>query len=296
MKKLLVTGASGFLGWHVCRFAQSEWNVLGTVFSHKVDSRDINIVNIDLTDSNGLKRLFINFKPDAVIHTAAAANPDFCQEHPGRTRRINVDATIHLAELCSDKSIPFLFTSTDLVFDGLNAPYVETDSVSPVSFYGEQKAAAEKRVLSIYPIAVVCRMAIMFGSAGPCSESFIQPMIRAAKEGRIMNLFTDEFRTPVNIRDAVAGLFLSLDSISGILHLGGRERVSRYDFGKKMSKLIKSPHVRLNPCKQVDVKLPAPRSKDVSFDISKAESVGFNPGTLVDALQEILQTESRYDQ
>jgi len=289
MKKLLVTGASGFLGWHVCRFAQNGWNVLGTFLSHKIDGRGFHTIEADLTDSKDLKKLFMDFKPDAVIHAAAAANPDFCQENKSLAHRINVDATINLAGLCAEYDIPFLFTSTDLVFDGSNAPYTETDSVSPVSFYGEQKAAAEIGILNIYPRAAICRMAIMFGPSGPCSESVIQPMIRAAKEGRALHLFADEFRTPLSSRDAVSGMFLTLTNVSGIIHLGGRERVSRYDFGVKLSNIMQVPHVKLIPCSQADVKLPAPRSKDVSFDISKAESIGFDPGSLVESLQDILQ-------
>ena len=81
MKKLLVTGASGFLGWNICRDAGKEWSIFGTVFSNPVEIAGVNIIKIDLTDYKALKILFNKIRPDAVIHTAAAANPNYCQEN-----------------------------------------------------------------------------------------------------------------------------------------------------------------------------------------------------------------------
>ena len=78
MKKLLVTGASGFLGWNICQMAKNEWTIFGIVCSHPVEIVGVNIVKIDLTDFNEMKRTFRNIRPDVVIHTAAKTNPNFC--------------------------------------------------------------------------------------------------------------------------------------------------------------------------------------------------------------------------
>ncbi|RJQ14174.1 MAG: NAD(P)-dependent oxidoreductase [Nitrospiraceae bacterium] len=288
MKKLLVTGASGFLGWNICNLAGKEWDVCGTVFSHPVEIAGANILKVDLTDYGEMKKVFNEIRPDAVIHTAAAADPNYCQSNRAETRRTNVDASVNIAGLCSDAGTPFVFTSTDLVFDGLNAPYREDDPVSPINIYGEQKVTAEREILKRYPDAAVCRMALMFGLSGPSSESFIQPMLRAMREGRELRLFVDEIRTPISAATAVWGLLIALQKAKGLLHLGGSERISRYDFGRLMANVFGVPDAKLVQCRQKDMTMAAPRAPDVSFDNSKASALGFSPLPLRDELTAII--------
>lgn len=285
MKKLLVTGVSGFLGWNICQTAKKEWRVFGTVFSHSLEIEDISIIKIDLTNFMELSRIFLQICPDAVIHTAAQSDPNYCQLHRAESERINVDASIHIAQLCADHSVPCVFTSTDLVFNGLNAPYRESDPVCPVSFYGEQKVLAEGGMLRYYPATAVCRMALMFGVSGPCATSFIQPMLSAMREGRELRLFVDEFRTPLSARAAVEGIFLALERASGILHLGGIERISRYNFGKLLMKTLDIDTAKLLPCSQKDIAMAAQRPPDVSLDSTKALIMGFKPLPLIRELK-----------
>ncbi|GAN32139.1 MAG: NAD(P)-dependent oxidoreductase [Candidatus Brocadia sp. AMX2] len=284
MKKLLVTGASGFLGWNICQAAKNKWKTFGTVFSHPVGIAGVNIVKINLADFYELKKLFQETNPDAVIHTAANSDPNFCQIHRTESQKINVAASVHIAALCADYNIPCVFTSTDLVFNGLNAPYREEDPVCPVNFYGEQKVLAEKGMLKYHPLVAICRMALMFGISGPGAKSFIQPMTETMREGRELRLFVDEFRTPVSGKTAVSGIFLALEKARGLLHLGGIERISRYDFGKLLMETLNIREARLIPSRQKDVVMPAPRPPDVSLDSSKAFALGFKPFLLSEEL------------
>lgn len=281
MKKLLITGASGFLGWNLCQQAQSQWQVYGTYYNHCVEIPRVNLIKIDLTDLNRLQQLFSDIRPDAVIHTAAASKPNYCQTHPEISYAINVTASINIAHLCAQYEIPCAFTSTDLVFDGYSPPYTESDRVSPVSYYGEQKVAAEQKMLEIYPAIAVCRMPLMFGQSSPVSESFLQTFIRDLQAGKKLNLFTDEFRTPVSAKTASQGLLLTLDQeISGILHLGGKDRICRYDFGLLLADILNLPSHLIEPGKQQDVIMPAPRSPDTSLDSTKAFNLGYQPRSL----------------
>ena len=290
MKKLVITGANGFLGWNICRLAKDRWHLFGTVYSHPVEIPKVTTLKIDLTDLFELKRLFEEVRPDAVIHTAAASDPNFCQVNPDLSYGINVEASVNIALLCSDYMIPYLFTSTDLVFDGLNAPYRESDPVCPVNVYGEHKAQAEERILKAYPQSTVCRMSLMFGLSGPVAKSFIQPMLLAMQAGRELNLFVNEFRTPLSAATAVRGLFLSLNKVSGIIHLGGKERISRYDFGKLIQRIFRFENAKIRPCKQEEVHMPALRPADVSLDSSKALALGFRPLPLIEELQNIYES------
>jgi dTDP-4-dehydrorhamnose reductase len=290
MKKLLITGANGFLGWNMCRLAKGTWHLFGTVYSNQVEIPNVNTIKIDLTNHSELKRLFEEVRPDAVIHTAAASDPNYCQVNPDVSYGINVKASVNIALLCSDYMIPYVYTSTDLVFDGLKAPYRESDPVCPVSAYGEHKAQAEERILRAYPQSAVCRMSLMFGLSGPVAKGFIQPMLLAMKEGRELSLFVNEFRTPLSAGAAVVGLFLALNKVHGVIHLGGKERISRYDFGKLVQRIFKFADAKIKPCTQDDIHMAALRPADVSLDSSKAAALGFRPLPLVEELQNIYES------
>ena len=179
MKRLLVTGASGFLGWNLCRIASRQWHVTGIRFSTLCQAPKVKMIAVDLCDRHSAKRLFDTVRPDALIHAAAAATPGYCQKHPADTYRTNVEASVTLATLCAQYQIPCVFTSTDLVFDGLNPPYSETDPLSPTSVYGRQKVLAEQRMTAYYPDTTICRMALMFGAAPPGAGNFLQTILTA---------------------------------------------------------------------------------------------------------------------
>ncbi len=284
MKKLLITGASGFLGWNLCQLAKSSWDIYGTYFAHAVQIPGINAVKVDLGDFAALEGIFQLIQPDAVIHLAAQSSPNYCQNYPQESQLINVTASCNLAGLCADYSIPCVFTSTELVFDGLNPPYRETDPVCPVNFYGEQKVMAELGMLARYPLTAICRMPLMFGVATPTASSFIQPFIETLRGGKELNLFIDEFRTPASVNTAAQGLLLALETVNGIIHLGGKERVSRYDFGRLLVEVLQLPD-GLKACRQKDLKMPAPRPADVSLDSSKAFALGYAPLSLREELE-----------
>ena len=104
-----------------------------------------NVRYLDLTDFDAVRREFQKDKPQLIIHCAAVSTLAAAQANPDLARRVNVDVTALLAGLAAD--IPFVFFSSDLVFDGRKGNYVETDAVNPIHVYGETKLAAEQIVL-----------------------------------------------------------------------------------------------------------------------------------------------------
>ncbi len=290
-KRLLVTGAGGFLGGNLCRLALREWEVFGTVFSRPAEIPGVKILRADLTDSRQREEMFRKIRPQAVIHAAAAAAPNFCQLHPEESEKINVDAAVALAGLCAARDLSFVFTSTDLVFDGLHPPYAEDDPVAPVSVYGEQKARAELGVLAAGPKTCVCRLSLVFGRSLTASPGFLRPVLEALRQGREQRLFTDEFRTMVSVTGAAAGLLLmTAKGRSGIFHLGGPERISRYRFGLLLAETFGLAPALVVPCRRRDVPMPAPRPADVSLDSRRAQTLGFRPLPLREEL-DIMRTE-----
>lgn len=308
MRTLLITGVSGFLGWNIARIARHNWQVMGTYFTtrrHIAQSAfaAIETGRIDLTEFREMREMLSTVKPAAVIHTAALADPNYCETHPTESFRINVEAARNLAGLCGDREIPFVFTSTDLVFDGTKPPYSEDDPVMPINVYGEHKALAEMEILDRYAMAAICRMPLIFGLPSPTHDSFLQWMIDKMQRGDKVPLFKDEYRTPVDAASAAKGLLMIMSShlpeaedeerapIFGRLHIGGRERMSRYEFGRLVDDVLRLPGARLEPVSLGDIALPAQRPPDVALNSNKAYELGYDPLSVREALINLLKRE-----
>ena len=285
LPKLLVTGASGNLGYWICRLAMKSWAVTGVHWQHDLKMDGVRSAQADLTDAEAVDHLLNAIEPQAIIHAAADSQPARCETHPEATRRVNVDVPEKLAALCADLQIPFLFTSTDLVFDGLDAPYAEQDTVTPVCVYGRQKADAEDAVLKMNGKALVCRMPLMIGVGPAVSSSFSMQMLRSIRCGDPLRLLTDEFRTPVSYVDAAKGLLTILGKARGRLHMGGRNRVSRYEMGLLMAKQLGVAPTMIQPVTLESLNLAVPRSPDCSLVSDTAYALGYDPAPLSAAIQ-----------
>ncbi|TVQ07824.1 MAG: SDR family oxidoreductase [Leptolyngbya sp. DLM2.Bin27] len=286
--RLLVTGASGFLGWHLCRAAQAVWQVEGTYHRHSPQSLPgVTLHGIDLGDLDAIAPWLDAIAPAAVIHTAALSQPNRCEQDPAQSYRVNVEATGVLAEFCARHQIPFVFTSTDQVFDGQSPPYSEASPPSPINLYGRHKAEAEVLVQTLHPTAAICRLPLLYGPPSPTAECFLQGFLRNLQAGQPLHLFTDEFRTPAYVEDVAAGLLLALEKAPGLLHLGGPERLSRYDFGLRMAEVFGIDPNWLIPGKQADVTMPARRPADVSSDSQKAFALGYRSRGIVAGLKAV---------
>lgn len=290
MPKLLVTGASGFLGWNLCQLAATEWDVFGVYHLRSLTIPNTTILKADLTNTQELQHLFQTIQPDAVIHLAAESSPNRCQANPETSHRINVTVSIDIANLCAEADRPFVFASSDQVFNGLTPPYREDDPLSPVNLYGEQKAQAEREILKCHPTATICRMPLMFGAAPPTATSFLQPFLQTLRNRQDLKLFIDEVRTPVSGTTAAKGLLLALQKVQGYIHLGGKERISRYDFGQLMVEIFDLPADGLKASHQRDVKMLASRPPDVSLDSSKAFALGYSPASVREELERLRES------
>jgi dTDP-4-dehydrorhamnose reductase len=284
--KLLITGASGFLGRSVlAELAQAHdfWMPIGL---GRRSGSDSNSVSFDLTNSAATIALLNSIAPAAILHLAAEANPGRCEADPVTSAVINVAASATIAQYCADRDIPLVFTSTDLVFpgplDAHRSAYRETDAIGPLNTYARQKAEAELAVLSHCPRAIVCRMPVMFGLG---ASNFMATLVEGLKTGRSVSLFADEYRTPVSGEAAARGLLQAIgwardDRHRGLLHLGGPDRLSRYEFGLLLAEVLGYDRGLLRPCDQADVPGLGPRPQDVALDSGVAYGLGFAPGSV----------------
>jgi len=280
MKHILLTGASGFLGSYFCHLYADQYDIQAIYNDNPVQNKHVNSHKVDLSDFQGLESLFKKIKPDEVVHLAALSDPNYCEINPLESEKINIEVSENIAGLCKEAKIPFLFTSTDLVFDGKNAPYKESDVPAPVSIYGLHKSIAEQSILDIYPMATVCRLPLMFGKSYSAKEGILQYMLTKMASGETLNLFTDEYRTFASVRDICNGIMTCLEYEGDVFHLGGSERMSRYDFGLLVCDVFGFDKSLLIKSKQKEVKMAAARPKDVSMINARATGIGWNPGNI----------------
>jgi dTDP-4-dehydrorhamnose reductase len=267
--------------------ARSRYTVVGVSNTRPCEIPGVTVLPCDLRQPAAIADLFLKTSPDAVIHLAAVADPNFCETHKAEAAFINIAASVEIARHCSKRAIPCVFTSSDLVFDGNHPPYNETDAIAPVNIYGEQKATAEREMAAAWPQTIICRMPLMYGDAPAHAKSFIHPFIKALCSGNELKLFTDEYRTPVCAADAAAGLLLALEHAPpGILHLGGPQRLSRFDMGLLLAQALRIS-ANITPCLQRDVPMTARRAADVSLDSAKAQALGFAPAPMAQTLERL---------
>lgn len=287
-EKVLITGASGFLGYNLARSIQHEYEVIACYHKYPVLIDNVTACRTDLSDSNQVSQTIQKFRPDIIFHLAAMSTPSLCEKNPLLSYEINVCATRFLVEAAQEINAQLVFTSSDLVFDGENAPYRESDPPNPVNRYGRQKAEAEQVVMN-YKNGTVCRMPLMFGDKAPNSGSFIQPMIQFLRANQKLNLFEDEIRTPLSAAKAVEGLMLIAERNPRLVHLSGNQSINRYDFGVLLCSLLDINTDLLRKRKLEDFSFEASRPANTSMDNTLARSMGFHPGELTQELEAIIK-------
>jgi len=231
--RVLLTGASGYLGRYLVRELEVRGLGVQTLGRHDCD------LTVDLGDLDALAAAVAKAAPRWVLNCTAMADMAACQEDPQLAARINGKAPAVIARSAPGR---FLQVSTDLVFAGDDAPYKSSAKPRPLSVYGMTKAEGEK-VLARNERGVVVRVPLLFGPSQDQRRGATDMLLRAIREKQAVVLFIDEFRTPLHVADAARGLvdILLDEAITDIRHLGGYERLSRFDLAMRFAKVKDLP-------------------------------------------------------
>jgi dTDP-4-dehydrorhamnose reductase len=286
MKKLLVTGASGFLGWNLCRSPQKEWDIVGSYHQH-LDGLypGTKGIQLDLLDANQVRKTIEEIKPDAVLHLAANSSTGFCEKHPEISRKINVEATGILAQYCQAKSIPLVFTSSSQVYDGRQLMYTDATPCNPINAYGQQKVTAEKIIQQCFPEAAIARIALLFGHQGPTAYCFMTVWLAKWETGEEVTVFYDEVRSFLSGNSAVEALLLLLrERVSGVYNVGGADAMSRYDFAKLLSKTFGFENARIKKMSRLDIPGGDKRPASLILGNEGMKGLGFKPRLIAEEL------------
>lgn len=267
--RLLITGAGGLLGAYLLRELRERNDIVAWGSLRGGERFGFRLRPIDLADANAVANAFREDRPDVILHTAALSRIADCWHDPIRARDVNVGSTATLARLADDAGVKIVFVSTDLVFDGEHAPYREDDAPSPVSVYARTKHEAEEAALAA-PGAAVVRVSLLYGPSLHDKQTFFNEQATALRAGGPIMLFRDEWRTPLDLITAARALLAVAESgFSGLLHVGGPERLSRLEMGSRLAAFFGVNPTGIVATDRAAVSGPEPRPRDVSLDSSR---------------------------
>ena len=295
-KRLMITGCSGNLGFPLAQLATQNHEVLGLYHNLAISIPGVETLSLDLNSTDELVKLCGDWAPDYVIHCAALSNPNLCEENPELSFQLNVQVSKSLLAACETAQSRLIFTSTDLVFDGLEGNYSEMSRVNPTNVYGQHKRLVEEILLGANGQHWVCRMPLMFGR-NPHKESMVDGMLTKLAANESMSLFADEYRSMVSYDVAAKGILQLVSSLDcgwqqnqSLIHLGGCESISRYEFGRQLASVFNFDAGLVLPGRQVDVPMSAHRPPDASMKSLYCSEIGFYPGSV---LQQIVDMKSQ---
>ncbi len=285
--RILVTGAGGSLGAYVLQ-TLAEGGVELVAWGREPGQvrSGVALQAVDL-EATGLEAGLDEAMPDVVLHLAAVSSAEAARLDPGRAGRVNVEATARIARWSERHGRRLVFTSTDLVFDGSKAWNREADPAEPVLAYGRTKREAESLVTSTSR-GLVARVSLLYGFSRNGRDAYFDRTVAALRRGEAQLLFEDEFRTPLDLATAARLLIaLARTEVTGIIHVAGPERMSRFDLIRRAAVALGLDPSLVRANRRTDVTLPEPRPADVSLDTSRLAALlpGIERPGVEDAIQ-----------
>ena len=245
MKKVLLTGAAGFIAARTAEFLlESGVEVVG--IDNMNDYYDVRIKEyrlknllaydnfvfekIDIENISALRDVFRQHKFDAVLNLAARAGVRYSMENPHVYFTTNANGTVNLLEMCRSHEVKkFLLASTSSLYAGQQMPFAETLPVNtPISPYAASKKAAEVTCYTynfLYGIDVsIVRYFTVYGPAGRPDMSVFR-FIKWIDQGTPIELFGDgsQSRDFTYVDDIARGTIAAAQTPAGyeIINLGG---------------------------------------------------------------------------
>jgi dTDP-4-dehydrorhamnose reductase len=190
---------------------------------------------IDLDYVDNFVRVLEEVKPQTVIHTAGLTSVEKCESQPELAHQVNVALASNVAKASTLYGIKLVHISTDHLFSGEESFVAEDQPVAPRNIYGKTKAEAEYRVLEANSQALVIRTNF-YGWGTSYRRSFSDVVIDPLRAGKVATLFKDAFFTPILVETLATTVHDLIDrNASGIYHVVGDERISKYEFGLRIA-------------------------------------------------------------
>ncbi len=295
--KILIIGGSGLLGYNLAQMASEKWKTFATFHNHPFSLLGCETLPLDLCCKCDITRIISEIQPRVIINAAGITNPDFCTEHKELAHLVNVIGTEILAETARKYNIRLIHLSSDLVFDGTQGMYEIDDQPRPLNYYAGTKLSGERIILNKVKNSAVVRTSIIYGWGNEFASSFVERMLKQLEKGNILNLFIDQYRTPVWVMDLCA-LLLELaerDDSRGIFHAGSPRKYNRYEFGLKLAKIFNLDNSLMRPISIHDIDWKAIRSEDCSLSVKKTQAkVSVRFLDIIEGLEQMLEERDEW--
>ncbi len=295
MKRILICGSNGLLGQRLSLMlsTQTEYEVLNTsrhrsfVFDHQL----FDYTQLDITRKSDVKSLVSSFHPDVMLNAAAVTNVDWCEEHREEAWKVNVSGVENLVEAARKVGAPLIHVSTDYVFDGKHGPYREDDRPNPISYYGKTKLAAENAIRIGEIHYAIVRTIVLYGHGMNVKKNFALWVLESLTAQKPIRCVDDQISNPTYVSDlALAMVRIMERNKSGIYHVCGSERVSRYEFAQRIADVFKLDKALIERVRTADLHQPAARPLVTGFITTKAEEeLGLSPLNITQGLSMLKQ-------
>ncbi len=292
MEKILLIGASGFLGRKLLPLLSSQYEVVGTAHTRIHTEENQASIPLDITNPENVRHFMEEINPSIVILAAALADMDKCETDKELAVKLNVTGVENVANCCRNRVL--VYYSSDAVFDGVKGNYHENDAPNPVNFYGETKLRGEQAVKNL-PNYLILRTSFIY-SDQPHSPKFIPWLIRNLAEGKSVNVASDLTTCPTFIDDlAQATLMLLRKNCRGVYHVTGASALSCYDMALYIAQKWGFNKTLIRPVKRIELLWKAPRAEFATLNISKLKREGIMMSSFEQGMEKIwiaLQNQS----
>jgi dTDP-4-dehydrorhamnose reductase len=269
---ILVTGASGLVGSHLLSRLDGIHSIIGIARRKPSQSKykSTSFFSLDMISYMDLNNFLINSELNIVINCAAMPDVDLCEIEKEKASAINAEAVRYLAAYCKDRGILLIQISTDYIFDGVDGPFLENSIPNPINHYGRSKLEAEEIIQQSGCDYIIARTVHIYGNLPDSPSKQVAWLLSARDSGREISGAVDQFSNPTwagNLADALIELMYS--DIRGIIHIGGGDYLSRYDFAVEGSKLLGIDSNLIKKTTLEKLKLTAPRPLRAGLNVEK---------------------------